>query len=150
MNAQISDYLRQRAYSRTGILGGRNEGPVREVAGGNALTSYVLRVGPDGRILSKREVCGHRLTELAYAYDDAGRLARVLRGGLPAESYLYDQAGRRIADFTPSRGRYIAYSQPNWNLLRESSIDQEQFDSMKTPRSTALTISSKLDAPGSR
>jgi RHS repeat-associated protein len=34
----------------------------------------------------------------------------VLRGGLPAESYSYDLSGRRVADFSPARGkRHLEY-----------------------------------------
>jgi len=47
--------------------------------------------------------------------------------------------------FSISRPR----SQPNWNLLRESSIDQELLVSISTPRSIEPTSSSKVDVPGS-
>jgi hypothetical protein len=41
------------------------------------------------------------------------------------------------------------YSQPNWNLLRESSIDHDRLVCMSTPSSVAATMSSKGEAPGS-
>ena len=40
-------------------------------------------------------------------------------------------------------------SQPNWNLLRESSIDQEMFVRINTPSSIEAIISSSVDLPGS-
>ena len=43
------------------------------------------------------------------------------------------------------------HSQPNWNLLRESSIDHEQLVSISTPRSMRARPSASNDrSPGSR
>jgi hypothetical protein len=41
------------------------------------------------------------------------------------------------------------HSQPNWNLLRESSIDQDVLVFISTPSSIDATMSAKVVVPGS-
>jgi len=59
-----------------------------------------------------------------YAYDSAGRLARVADGsGGLLESYQYDHEGRRLADINPQRfigARRYTYS-PGNRLLQAGS-----------------------------
>ena len=52
-----------------------------------------------GRIVQRMLNLGGEVETRRYAYDSAGRLARVTdeRGGL-LESYQYDHEGRRLAD----------------------------------------------------
>jgi len=72
---------------------------------GNQLVSYVLTLGPKGRIAEKLERVGFRETRYAYEYDPKGRLVQVSRDGRPVEKYGYDAQGRRVWDWSPQRGK---------------------------------------------
>ncbi|MGE4296443.1 MAG: RHS repeat domain-containing protein [Desulfovibrionaceae bacterium] len=82
---------------------------------------YACRVqtGPDGRIAAKLEICGGSRVEWRYAYDKAGRLAEVVRDGVPVEAYTYDATGRRVTERNLLRGiegRLYEYSDADGHL----------------------------------
>src|SRR6185295_12462561 len=56
-----------------------------------------------------------------------------------------------VLDDSVSLPRSISWphSQPNWNLLRESSIDQELFVAIRTPCSIPAIMASRSALPGS-
>ncbi|GAB6127343.1 hypothetical protein [Humidesulfovibrio idahonensis] len=61
-----------------------------------------------GRIVRRVLTLGRDAENRCYAYDSAGRLARVTDGSAEAngalcESYQYDREGRRLADINPQR-----------------------------------------------
>jgi RHS repeat-associated protein len=59
-----------------------------------------------GRIVARSLDLGHGPEITRYAYDSAGRLARVTDGGgALRESYQYDREARRLADINPLRFR---------------------------------------------
>ncbi|WP_089275327.1 RHS repeat domain-containing protein [Humidesulfovibrio mexicanus] len=59
-----------------------------------------------GRIAERTLNFGSEAEIRHYAYDSAGRLARVTDGtGGLLESYQYDHEGRRLADINPQRFR---------------------------------------------
>ena len=59
-------------------------------------------------------------------------------------------SGFRTTCFTLPFSMTRPRSQPNWNLLRESSIDHDRLVSSSTPRSMPATRSSNVASPGSR
>lgn len=85
-----------------------------------------------GRIIRRVLNLGQEPETRRYAYDAAGRLARVTDGGgALCESYQYDHEGRRLADINPQRvpfggwrgERRYAYAAGN----RLSQAGQAQF-----------------------
>jgi len=70
-----------------------------------------------GRIAERTLNLGGKAETRRYAYDSAGRLARVADGsGGLQESYQYDHEGRRLADINPQRfsgARRYSYSLGN-------------------------------------
>jgi len=65
-----------------------------------------LRRDERGRIAERTLNLGGEAEIRRYAYDSAGRLARVTNGsGGLLESYQYDHEGRRLTDITPARFR---------------------------------------------
>lgn len=59
-----------------------------------------------GRIVERTLKLGGETETRRYAYDSAGRLARVADGsGALCESYQYDHEGRRLAGINPQRFR---------------------------------------------
>ena len=69
-----------------------------------------LKHDPQGRIVERVIHLGGRLGDAPetrrYAYDSAGRLARVTdETGALCESYQYDHQGRRLAEINPARFR---------------------------------------------
>jgi len=77
-----------------------------------------------GRIAERTLNLGGEAEIRRYAYDSAGRLARVADGsGGLLESYQYDHEGRRLADINPQRfigARRYTYS-PGNRLLQAGS-----------------------------
>lgn len=68
--------------------------------------SISVRRDERGRIAERTLNFGGESEIRRYAYDSAGRLARVTDGsGALLESYQYDHEGRRLADITPQRFR---------------------------------------------
>ncbi len=63
---------------------------------------FELRRDATGRIVQRTQLFSTPPETRRYAYDSAGRLARVTdeRGAL-CESYQYDQQSRRLADICP-------------------------------------------------
>ena len=70
------------------------------------LLRITIKRDSEGRILRKieTETHGGSKTTYDYVYDDAGRLALVLRNGMETERYEYDKAGRRIAGTSEAFG----------------------------------------------
>lgn len=70
------------------------------------LLRITIKRDSEGRILRKIETEAHggSKTTYDYVYDDAGRLALVLRNGMETERYEYDKAGRRIAGTSEAFG----------------------------------------------
>ncbi len=66
--------------------------------------SYALTRDTAGRITGRTEVAGGTTTTWGYTYDTLGRLTSVTRDGQPAESYSYDEQGRRTSFRVPLRG----------------------------------------------
>ena len=84
-----------------------------------------LQPGPDGRIAVKIEACNGRRITWRYAYDPAGRLAGVVRDGVPVEAYAYDAKGRRVRERNLLRGivdRLYIYSDAGDHLLRAGPL----------------------------
>jgi len=72
---------------------------------GNALVSYELLVGQDGRIAARHEDVAGSSTFFAYVYDDTGRLLQAWRNGHLAEDYAYDPRGAHASSpGVPGRG----------------------------------------------
>jgi len=97
-----------------------------------------LRRDERGRIAERSLNLGGEAEIRRYAYDAAGRLARVTDGanGL-LESYQYDHEGRRLADINPQRftgARHYTYSAGN-RLLQAGTAqythDKAGFRSLK-------------------
>lgn len=66
--------------------------------------SPLLKRDENGRIVQRTLNIGGKAETWRYAYDSAGRLARVADGyGALLESYQYDHEGRRLADINPQR-----------------------------------------------
>ncbi len=55
-----------------------------------------------GRVATRTEDRGGSVEVFTYAFDDAGRLARVEHNGVPEAAYAYDDNGNRTARTTPS------------------------------------------------
>ncbi|MBU1229189.1 MAG: hypothetical protein KKA55_07875 [Proteobacteria bacterium] len=108
-----------------------------------------LKREPQGRIAQRTLRLGDSTETRRYAYDSAGRLARVTdeRNGL-VESYAYDHQGRRLADINPARfvgERRYSYL-PGNRLGQAGSVqyghDKAGFRSLKverTPQGEAAT-----------
>ena len=65
-----------------------------------------LKRDPQGRIAERTMQIGGNAETRRYAYDSAGRLARVTDAtGALCESYAYDPQGRRLAEINPARFR---------------------------------------------
>jgi RHS repeat-associated protein len=81
-------------------------------------SSFLLRRDERGRIAERTLNLGGASEIRRYAYDSAGRLARVANGsGGLLESYQYDHEGRRLADINPQRfrgERRFTYSLSDW------------------------------------
>jgi YD repeat-containing protein len=83
-----------------------------------------------GRIAERTLNFGSEAEIRRYAYDSAGRLARVTNGsGGLLESYQYDHQGRRLADINPQRFRgERRYSYLSGNRLGQAGSVQYGHD----------------------
>jgi len=83
-----------------------------------------------GRIAERTLNLGGESEIRRYAYDSAGRLARVTNGsGGLLESYQYDHEGRRLADINPQRFRgERRYSYAAGNRLLQAGSTQYGHD----------------------
>ena len=98
-----------------------------------------LKRDPQGRIVERVIHLDGRLGDASetrrYAYDSAGRLARVTdeRGNL-CESYQYDHQGRRLAEINPARFRgERRYSYLGNNRLGQAGQAQYGHDRFPQP-----------------
>jgi RHS repeat-associated protein len=73
--------------------------PEQYQASYNDVTLYDVTYTRDalGRIIGKTENVSGTITLYSYAYDTAGRLTEVRRGGTPIEQYSYDANGNRTS-----------------------------------------------------
>jgi RHS repeat-associated protein len=79
---------------------------VREDSPAKSDATFSARPPRRGRIAERTLNLGGEAEIRRYAYDSAGRLARVADGsGCLLESYQYDHEGRRLADINPQRFR---------------------------------------------
>ncbi|MBI2568974.1 MAG: RHS repeat protein [Candidatus Schekmanbacteria bacterium] len=65
---------------------------------------YAVTIDRDdlGRIRAMRETVQGEAVDMAYAYDEAGRLASATEDGAPAASWTYDANGNRTSETTPA------------------------------------------------
>ncbi|MBI2571652.1 MAG: RHS repeat-associated core domain-containing protein, partial [Candidatus Schekmanbacteria bacterium] len=87
-------------------------------AGGDAIYAVSYQRDDLGRITARQETMQGETADVAYAYDEAGRLAAVTEDGAPAASWTYDANGNRTSETTP--GGTIAASYDGQDRLVSS------------------------------
>jgi len=158
----------QRAYNAFGEM-------VSETATVNGNSLYTNQYSYDklGRITQKVETLEGVATTLAYDYDPAGRLVKVIQNGAVTEEYSYDGNGNRLSAVTATHGsvtgsydeqdRLLQYAgntysyTANGELLSKTSngaTTQYQYDVLGNLRSVQLPDGKQLeyviDASGRR
>ena len=100
-----------------------------------------LKRDPQGRIAERTLRLGDISETRRYAYDSAGRLARVTDGsGALCESYQYDHQGRRLAEINPARFRgerrytYLANNRLGQAGSAQYGHDKAGFRNLKVER----------------
>jgi RHS repeat-associated protein len=104
-----------------------------------------------GRIVEKTENIGGESTTYAYAYDEAGNLKEVKKGGSVVASYAYDANGNRLSHTTPSgttEGSYDAQDRLTSYGGNEYAYTPDGQLMSKTDTATGESTSYNFDALG--
>ena len=104
---------------------------LRAASGSASLFSAAYQRDTLGRITELSETAGGRSTGWSYAYDAAGRLATVLRGGAPFAAYEYDANGNRVREAGPAgvltgtydaQDRLVSYGDETFQYAPEGEL----------------------------
>ncbi len=118
-------FVMNRAFNGYGELSGQSVS-----VGGRDPSAFNLARDASGRITRRSEAFGGAAAAYDYFYDANGRLTKVLKEGLPAEEYAYDETGTRIYEKNTRRGiagRSFEYSDED-HLLKAGEWARRVFN----------------------
>jgi RHS repeat-associated protein len=125
-------FVMNRAFNGYGELSGQSVS-----VGGRDPSAFNLARDASGRITRRSEAFGGAAAAYDYFYDANGRLTKVLKEGLPAEEYAYDETGTRIYEKNTRRGiagRSFEYSDEDHLLKAGEWAYQYDLDGFLTSK----------------